>query len=129
VLPVGLSGPVYFVSHGEDAFPSLVVVLEGENVRVDLAGATFISKRGITSSTFRELPDVPVGSFELSLPQGPGSALAANGNLCKSRLNMPTSFVAQNGLTIRRTTPITVTGCPKQTVKKRVGDGWHKGKK
>ncbi|HWY19058.1 MAG TPA: hypothetical protein VNY27_10175 [Solirubrobacteraceae bacterium] len=82
LLPVGLEGPVYFVSHGGEAFPSLVVVLQGDGVRVDLTGTTFIDKHGITSSTFKTVPDVPVSSFELYLPEGPYSALAANTNLC-----------------------------------------------
>jgi hypothetical protein len=82
LLPVGLSGPVYFVSHGGEAFPSLIVVLQGDGVRVDLTGTTFINKAGITSSTFKTVPDVPVDTFELYLPEGPYSALAANGNLC-----------------------------------------------
>ncbi|HEY3829816.1 MAG TPA: hypothetical protein VGL57_11520, partial [Solirubrobacteraceae bacterium] len=82
LLPVGLEGPAYFVSHGGEAFPSLVVVLQGDGVRVDLVGSTFISKAGVTSSTFRTVPDVPVGTFELYLPEGPYSALAATGNLC-----------------------------------------------
>jgi hypothetical protein len=82
LLPVELSGPVYFVSHGGEAFPSLIVVLQGDGVRVDLTGSTFISKTGITSSTFKTIPDVPVNTFELYLPEGPYSALAANGNLC-----------------------------------------------
>jgi hypothetical protein len=113
VLPVGLSGPAYFVSHGGQAFPSLIIVLQGDGVRVDLTGTTFI-KGGVTSSTFKTVPDVPVRSFELYLPQGRYSALAAIGNLCKSRakLKMPTEFVAQNGLVLRRTTAIAVTGCP-----------------
>lgn len=113
LLPVGLSGPAYFVSHGGEAFPSIVLVLQGDNVRVDLTGTTFISKRGITSSTFETVPDVPVGSFELYLPQGRASALAANGDLCKNRkkLLMPTSFTAQNGLVFKQATRIAVSGC------------------
>jgi hypothetical protein len=112
LLAAQLSGPVYFVSHGGQAFPDLVVILQGEGVRVDLVGSTFISKAGITSSTFKIVPDVPVSSFELYLPQGPASALAANGNLCKGKkLTMPTAFVAQNGLTFTQKTPIAVTGC------------------
>jgi hypothetical protein len=120
LLPVGLSGPVYFVSHGGEAFPSLIIVLQGDGVRVDLTGATFISKAGITSSTFRTTPDVPVESFELYLPQGKYSALAANGNLCKetARLKMPTEFVAQNGMVLKQSTKITVTGCPKTKAKR-----------
>jgi hypothetical protein len=112
-LPVELSGPVYFVSHGGEQFPSLVIVLQGDGVRVDLTATTFISKAGITSSTFSMIPDVPVKSFELYLPQGSNSALAANGNLCKSKLVMPTAFTAQNGITIHQSTPIAVTGCPR----------------
>jgi hypothetical protein len=114
-LPTTLTGPVYFVSHGGAAFPDLVIVLQGDGVRVDLTAATFISKAGITSSTFRTIPDVPVSSFELYLPQGPFSALTANRNLCASRLVMPTVFTAQNGLTMRQSTPIAVTGCSKAT--------------
>src|SRR6185312_3997375 len=68
-LPVQLVGPVYFVSHGGEAFPNLIAVLQGDGVRVDLTGSTFINKSGITSSTFKTVPDVPVNSFELYLPE------------------------------------------------------------
>jgi hypothetical protein len=130
VLPVPLSGPVYFVSHGGEAFPDLVVVLQGYGVTVDLIGTTFISKTGITSTTFKQVPDVPVGTFELKLPQGPYSALAANGNLCKSKLKMPTAFTAQDGATIKRSTPITPTGCAKhKKTKGSRGEGVKKGNK
>jgi DNA-binding beta-propeller fold protein YncE len=112
-LPDTLSGPVYFVSHGGEEFPSLIIVLQGDGVRVDLTGSTFINeKTGITSSTFKTVPDVPVESFELYLPQGHFSALAAIGNLCTAKnLVMPTVFTAQNGLTMQQNTPIAVTGC------------------
>jgi hypothetical protein len=83
ILPVPLEGPVYFVSHGGEAFPSLEIVLQGYGVRIDLVASTFISKAGITSSTFHTVPDQPVTSFEITLPEGKYSALAANGNLCK----------------------------------------------
>jgi len=119
ILPVQLTGPAYFVSHGGEEFPNLIVVLQGYGVRVDLIGNTFINKAGITSSTFNQVPDVPVSSFELYLPQGPDSALAANGNLCKSALKMPTAFVAQNGAMIHQITSITVTGCGRATESKR----------
>jgi hypothetical protein len=82
ILPVPLEGPAIFVSHGGEAFPSLEIVLQGYGITIDLVGSTFISKQGITSSTFKTVPDQPVGSFELTLPEGKFSALAANGNLC-----------------------------------------------
>jgi hypothetical protein len=114
VLPHPLSGPAYFVSHGGEAFPSLIVVLQGEGITVDLEGTTFISKKGITTSTFKSVPDVPVSTFELVLPKGPHSALAANGNLCKGSLALPTEFLGQNGALIKQSTKITVTGCSKK---------------
>jgi hypothetical protein len=117
VLPVHLEGPAYFVSHGGAKFPELIVALSGEGVTVYLHGETFISKSGITSSTFRTIPDVPIGTFELKLPQGPDSALAANGNLCTSKLAMPTTFVGANGVSIKQSTPVTATGCPKKAKK------------
>jgi hypothetical protein len=113
VLPVQLTGPVYFVSNGGEAFPNLEIVLQGEGVRVDLVGDTFISKAGITSTTFKTVPDVPFNSFELYLPEGQFSALTTDGNLCTSKLVMPAEFVAQDGAAIHQKTEIAVTGCPK----------------
>jgi hypothetical protein len=113
LIPVPLEGPAYFVSNGGEAFPNLIMVLQGYGVRIDLVGDTFINKAGVTSSTFKTVPDAPVGSFELTLPEGKYSALAANGNLCTSKLTMPTEFVGQNGALLKQTTPIDVTGCAK----------------
>src|SRR6185437_7374087 len=128
LIPVPLEGPAYFVSYGGAKFPELVIVLQGYGVTLDLHGETFINKAGITSSTFHTVPDAPVGSFELTLPQGPFSALAANGDLCKSKLLMPTAFVAQNGVTIKQSTPIGITGCTKKKAKKALKAGKrHKG--
>jgi uncharacterized repeat protein (TIGR01451 family) len=118
VLPVQLTGPAYFVSYGGAKFPELVIVLQGYGVTVFLHGETFISKAGITSSTFRQVPDVPITSFELKLPEGSNSALAANGNLCKTALRMPTAFTGQNGAVIHQSTPIGVTACPKHKAAK-----------
>jgi hypothetical protein len=118
VLPAPLEGPAYFVSNGGQAFPNLIMVLQGDNVSVQLVGDTFISKKGITSSTFNNVPDVPFSTFQLTLPQGAYSALAANlphagGSFCGQTLKMPTEFHAQNGMVTRQTTKIAVTGCKK----------------
>jgi len=119
VLGEPLSGPVYLVSHGGAAFPDLIVVLQGQGVRLDLVGNTNIAK-GIATSTFASVPDAPVSSFELQLPQGPHSALASNlparahGNLCGSKLLMPTTITGQNGAQLTQNTRIAVSGCPKK---------------
>jgi hypothetical protein len=119
VLPVPLGGPVYFVSYGGAKFPEAVMVLQGDGVSVELHGETFISKAGITSATFRNTPDVPFESIEVSIPTGPYSEFGTNlpakdkYSFCGQKLVMPTLFKAQNGLEIHENTPISTTGCPK----------------
>ena len=113
LLPVPLSGPAIFVSHGNEAFPSLEIVLQGDGVTVELLGTTLI-RNGVTSTTFKSTPDAPFSSFELTLPEGPYSALAANADLCAKKLTMPSEFLAQNGALIRQSTPISVSGCKKK---------------
>ena len=111
LVPVPLEGPAYFVSHGGAKFPELVMVLQGYGITVELSGETFISKAGVTSSTFNSIPDVPFTRSELVLAAGSNSALAANGNLCADKLVMPTTLTAQNGAVIKQSTPIAVSGC------------------
>ncbi|HEY3864589.1 MAG TPA: hypothetical protein VGL54_00710, partial [Solirubrobacteraceae bacterium] len=113
LLSVPLTGPVIFVSHGGEAFPSLTMVLQGDGVTIDLVGATFISKTGVTSTTFKTVPDQPFSTFELTLPTDKYSALTGLGNLCTEKLTMPTEFIAQNGSEIHEDTKIGVTGCKK----------------
>src|SRR4029077_2646979 len=118
VLNSPLTGPAYLVSHGGVAFPDLVIVLQGEGITLYLDGNTNI-KKGITTSTFNSVPDAPVSSFELKLPEGPRSILAtdipvqAKNSLCGQALTMPTTITGQNGAVITQTTKIGVTGCPK----------------
>ena len=119
VLAGKLTGPAFLVSHGGQAFPDLDLVLEGDGVKVILTGNTKITK-GITSSTFASIPDVPVSGFELNLPTGPHSALTAIGNLCLKPLLMPTTITAQNGAVIKQNTRISVSGCGVRILSRRV---------
>jgi hypothetical protein len=136
-----VSGPAILVSHGGAAFPDLVLMFQGEGIRLDVVGNTQI-KNGVTISRFQTVPDDPVSSFDLTLPQGPHAVLAANGNLCANSktvtttkhvtrrvkghskrvtvrakktvatpLLMPTTFTAQNGAVVHQNTKIAVTGC------------------
>jgi hypothetical protein len=132
VLGVPLTGPAYLVSHGGAAFPDVVAILQGDNVRLDLTGSINIAKNGVTSSTFASVPDAPISSFEFNLPEGPHSALATDlpakdkGSLCGTTLLMPTTLTAQNGLQVKQSTKIAVSGCPK--LKKKVKAKKHTGK-
>jgi uncharacterized repeat protein (TIGR01451 family) len=117
ILNVPLTGPAYFVSHGGAAFPELVLVLQGENVRIDLVGNTDI-KGKLTYSRFEAVPDAPFTTFELNAPQGPSSILATNlpasakYSLCGQNLAMPTTITGQNGAVVKQSTKLGITGCP-----------------
>ncbi len=119
VLPDKLTGPAVFVSHGGAAFPDLDMVLKGDGVTVILVGNTNISK-GITTSNYAAVPDVPISSFEVRLPAGKDSVLGAVGSLCKKPLLMPTTIAAQNGKLIKQNTKIAVGDCPITVLSHRI---------
>ena len=124
ILAHPLSGPAYLVSHGGEAFPDLEIVLHGEGITLILDGNTDI-KHGITSSTFKTVPDAPISSFELQLPAGPYSILGVyvpkgnHYNLCGQKLQMPTTITAQNGAILKQNTKITVNSCARKTKGKK----------
>jgi len=112
VLPGTLTGTAWLVSHGGAAFPDLDLVLKGDDLEVVLVGHTHIANSSVTTSTFENLPDVPVTSVTVNLPTGPNSALSANGRVCASRLLAPTTLIAQNGTKLVQRRKVAVTGCP-----------------
>jgi hypothetical protein len=125
VLPGKLSGPIYMVSHGGEAFPDVDMIVKGDGVEVVLVGHTHISSAGVTTSNFESLPDVPISSVAVSLPVGPLSLLSAHGALCGGRaLLAPTTLVSQSGKTITQKTKIVVAGCPVRITGHRVA-GTH----
>ncbi len=113
ILGAPLSGPAYLVAHTGETYPSLNIVLQGGGLTLDLDATTSISKNQVTTVAFTVLPDVPISSLELVLPEGPHSAFAANGSLCKGALTAPTELAAHNGAVIDQATKLTVSGCPK----------------
>jgi hypothetical protein len=120
VLSQPLSGPAYLVSHGGAGLPSLEVILRGQGITVDLSGSIAISPKGVTSSTFPAVPDVPIRSFELDLPRGPFSALAAPADLCAPTLTMPTTITGQNGKQVVRRITVSTSDCGVRIVGRKV---------
>ncbi|MHB1538040.1 MAG: hypothetical protein ACYCUM_12725 [Solirubrobacteraceae bacterium] len=116
ILDEPLEGPAIFVSHGGAKFPDLDLVLQGQGVTIVLKGNTEI-KGKTTYSRFETVPDAPISSFELTLPEGEHSALSPNlpkrtdRSFCGSDLLMPTMIEGQNGAVIDQTTKVEVEGC------------------
>ncbi len=112
ILPAPLTGTAWLVSHGSAGFPDLDLVLTGDDLEVVLVGHTHIARSSVTTSTFENLPDVPVTSVTVNLPMGPDSVLAANGRVCASQLLAPTTAIAQSGAKLVQNTKVAVSGCP-----------------
>jgi hypothetical protein len=106
-----LSGPAYFVSHGNAAFPDVEMVLQGEGITLVLDGKTQI-KNGATFSHFETVPDAPFSSFEFNAPQGPFSIFTANGDLCAAPIKIPVKLTGQNGAVLSLNSSVAVDGCP-----------------
>ena len=96
--------------------------MQGQGLNIGLSGTITFGASGITSA-FNAVPDVPITSFVLDLPQGPHSALSASKGLCGGALTMPTTIVGQNGARLQRKTPISVTGCGIKILRARVKKG------
>ena len=113
VLSAAMVGPAYFVSNGKESLPDVDIVLQGDGVRLNLRGSTFVSKKDFTSVTFRSVPDIPLRSVELTLPEGAYSALGTDTELCRQKLQMPAALTGQNGAVVHASVRVGVTRCPK----------------
>jgi hypothetical protein len=116
VLKNPVVGPIYLVSHGNAAWPDAELVLQGEGITVILDGQTAI-KKGVTTSSFLSVPDVPFTTVEASLPEGPHSALTTDlplkdhYSLCGQKPTIPTALTGQNGSALTDTVKVSVQGC------------------
>jgi hypothetical protein len=110
MLSSPLAGPVYLVFHRGSKYPDLVMVLSGSGLDLQLKGTVEVTK-GISSTTFSPLPDIPMSLFELDLPEGSHSLLGATENLCAKHQTMLDALVGQNGARSENSVRTAVEGC------------------
>ena len=70
-IPVPLEGPVYFVSNGGEAFPNLVIVLQGYNVTIDLTATRSSANPGSPPPRSRQSPTTPSTHSKSASPRAP----------------------------------------------------------
>lgn len=118
ILRQPLTGPAYLVSYGSAKFPSIVFVLEGEGVKIEVVGESFVSNDGVLKVTFNSVPDAPFSSFETLLPHGPFSQFSsvtsvskATGSQCGEGMLLSVLMTGQNGAQMSETPELQVEGC------------------
>jgi hypothetical protein len=82
--PGPISAPVYLVASGRrGGAPGLRASLAGDGVRIVLEGAIGVRRDGQVTSTFANLPDVPLTAFELRLRGGARGLLTVDARRCR----------------------------------------------
>lgn len=120
LLDEPLEGPVYFRANGgERKLPDVVVDLHGlfQIVLVGKVDTATPKSDPRIRTTFDEVPDAPVTSFELNLFGGKKGLLVNSANLCQKTRRATVEAIGKNG---RRydTEPAVKTSCEKQGKKK-----------
>jgi hypothetical protein len=115
ILHEPLSAPVYFVrgeridpkSHRTiKTLPKLYIPLTGEGVRIDVGASSEVIDDRL-ATTFDNLPDAPLRSFDLTINGGTHGILVVSGtDICKANQDMDVDFVGQNGRTATSVVPM-----------------------
>jgi hypothetical protein len=116
MLSTPLTGPVYLVFHRGTKYPGLVMILRGSGLELQVKGSVEISK-GVSSTTFSSLPDIPMSLFELDLPEGGHSLLGTTESHCAKRRTMFDTLRGQNGAQSEGSVGVSVEGCPVHAAK------------
>lgn len=103
VLDGPLAGPVYFVKNVRTnaagrqirTLPTLLVTLRGE-VALNLRASTSVVGNRLVS-TFENIPDAPISTFQLRIDGGKNGILAAVSNICAKRQVADAAFLGQSG--------------------------------
>jgi hypothetical protein len=125
ILPHPLSGPVYFVEGLRKSatgrtirtLPKLWIPLSGDGVTIDLNADSEVRQDRLVT-TFSNIPDAPIESFDLTINGGKHGIIAVSGKpgTCDRSKIIDNDFTGQNGVVARSATKMSVQGC-KPTVK------------
>jgi hypothetical protein len=131
ILDQPLSGPVYFVKNirkdpksGREirTLPKLVIPLVGENgVRITLTGTSNVEDDHLVT-TFDNIPDAPVSSFQLNIVGGKHGILVVSGaDICAATQVANQAVEGQNARQQNVDVPIKTPSCPVKVITKKVG--------
>jgi hypothetical protein len=94
IIPDPLTGPVYLVQLPGQVLPGLAVSLHGLiDMPITIVNGT---KGGRLTSTVRDIPDVPLTSFHMSLDQN-ALLQAESKDLCSGAKTLDAAFTGHNG--------------------------------
>jgi hypothetical protein len=131
ILDQPLSGPVYFVKNirkdpksGREirTLPKLVVPLVGENgVRITLTGTSDVEDDHLVT-TFDNIPDAPVSSFQLNIAGGKhGILTVSDADICAGTQVANQGVEGQNVKQANIDITIKTPSCPVKVISKKVG--------
>ena len=104
-----LPGRVVLVANGSGT-PGMAIVFAAP-FGITLTGTTALTASGFTT-TFEQMPDVPLSSVTVTLGGGSDSLLINGGSLCVGSPKLSASFTAQSASTATASAPLAVSGCP-----------------
>ena len=114
ILGTPMTGPAYLVFHRGIKYPDVVLVLQGSGLSLQLSGSVNIDK-GISSTAFSQLPDIPMSLFELDLPEGRNSLLGTSESLCAKPRHAHYTMAGHDGSQSQGADKVTVEGCSGRT--------------
>jgi hypothetical protein len=131
ILDQPLTGPVYFVKNirkdpksGREikTLPKLVIPLTGENgLKLTLTGTSNVEDNHLVT-TFDNIPDAPVSSFQLNINGGKHGILVVSGaDICAGTQIADQGVEGQNVKQAHADIPIKTPSCPTKVISKKVG--------
>ncbi len=131
ILDQPLSGPVYFVKNirkdpksGRDirTLPKLVIPLTGENgLKLTLTGTSNVEDDHLVT-TFDNIPDAPVSSFQLNINGGKhGILVISDADICAATQLADQGVEGQNIKQQHVDVSIKTPSCPVKVITKKVG--------